>query len=155
MILEEQLLKDFKKYLINKQTVEKNAIQLLRAEILNKSKEAHRDLTDEEILYIIAKEIKQKHDTIDTFSKANRPELVEQTKKEIQTLEKYIPNPLSIEELKSIIIKTISDLKICDKKQMGILIKEIKAKVGVRADGKTISILVKEILNERNNKFNM
>jgi uncharacterized protein YqeY len=146
MKLSEQLVKDFKKYLINKQSVEKNTIQLLRAEILNKSKDLHRDLTEEEILEIISKEIKQKNSAIDEFNNANRQDLVEQTQKEIKTLQVYMPKPLSIEELKSIIAETMSELNIYQKNGMGTIIKEVKSQVGVRADGKTISMLVKEAL---------
>lgn len=146
MKISDQLLQDFKKYLIAKETIKKNTIQILRAEILNKSKDLHRDLNEEEILQIIAKEIKQKQDAIDSFKKANRQDLIDQTNEEILTLEKYMPKPLSIDELKTIIAETMSELNIYQKDKMGILIKEVKSQVGVRADGKTISMLIKEAL---------
>ncbi len=146
MKLSEQLLQDFKKYLINKETIKKNTIQMLRAEILNISKEKHRDLNDTEILQLISKQIKQKRDAIEEFKKANREDLVNQTEEEILTLNIYMPEPLSIEELKSIIAETMSELNIYQLNGMGTLIKEVKSQVGVRADGKTISQLVKEVL---------
>ena len=146
MKISDQLLQDFKKYLIAKETIKKNTIQILRAEILNKSKDLHRDLNEEEILQIIAKEIKQKQDAIDSFKKANRQDLINQTNEEILTLEKYMPKPLSIDELKTIIAETMSELNIYQKDKMGILIKEVKSQVGVRADGRTISMLIKEAL---------
>lgn len=146
MKISDQLLQDFKKYLIAKETIKKNTIQILRAEILNKSKDLHRDLNEEEILQIIAKEIKQKQDAIDSFKKANRQDLIDQTNEEILTLEKYMPKPLSIDELKIIIAETMSELNIYQKDKMGVLIKEVKSQVGVRADGKTISMLIKEAL---------
>lgn len=146
MKLSEQLMQDFKKYLINKETVKKNTIQILRAEILNASKDKHRDLNDTEILQIISKQIKQKRDAIEEFKKANREDLVNQTEEEILTLNIYMPEPLSIEELKSIIAETMSELNIYQLNGMGTLIKEVKSQVGVRADGKTISQLVKEVL---------
>lgn len=146
MKLSEQLMQDFKKYLINKETVKKNTIQILRAEILNASKDKHKDLNDTEILQIISKQIKQKRDAIEEFKKANREDLVNQTEEEILTLNIYMPEPLSIEELKSIIAETMSELNIYQLNGMGTLIKEVKSQVGVRADGKTISQLVKEVL---------
>lgn len=146
MKISDQLLQDFKKYLIAKETIKKNTIQILRAEILNKSKDLHRDLNEEEILQIIAKEIKQKQDAIDSFKKANRQDLINQTNEEILTLEKYMPKPLSIDELKTIIAETMSELNIYQKDKMGILIKEVKSQVGIRADGRTISMLIKEAL---------
>lgn len=146
MKLSEQLLQDFKKYLINKEIIKKNTIQMLRAEILNISKEKHRDLNDTEILQLISKQIKQKKDAIEEFKKADREDLVNQTEEEILTLNIYMPEPLSIEELKSIIAETMSELNIYHLNEMGTLIREVKSQVGVRADSKTISQLVKEVL---------
>lgn len=146
MKLSEQLLQYFKKYLINKEIIKKNTIQMLRAEILNISKEKHRDLNDTEILQLISKQIKQKKDAIEEFKKADREDLVNQTEEEILTLNIYMPEPLSIEELKSIIAETMSELNIYHLNEMGTLIREVKSQVGVRADGKTISQLVKEVL---------
>lgn len=144
--LSNNLLKDFKKYLIAKDTVKKNTVQILRAEILNKSKELHRDISDEEILEIIAKQIKQKKDSLADFKKADRQDLIDQTYEEIDTLEQYMPKPLSIEELAIIVKETASEINAIDKRDMGRLIKEVKQQAGVRADGKTISDLVKQIL---------
>lgn len=146
MNLSERLVKDFKKYLIAKDTVKKNTVQILRAEILNKSKELQRDISDEEILEIIAKQIKQKKDSLADFKKADRQDLINQTYEEIDTLEQYMPKPLSMEELAIIVKETASEINAIDKKDMGRLIKEIKQQVGVRADGKTISDLVKQVL---------
>lgn len=144
--LSNNLLKDFKKYLIAKDKVKKNTVQILRAEILNKSKELHRDISDEEILEIIAKQIKQKKDSLADFKKAERQDLIDQTCEEIDTLEQYMPQPLGIEELAIIVKETASEINAIDKKDMGRLIKEVKQQVGVRADGKTISDLVKQVL---------
>lgn len=146
MNLSERLVKDFKKYLIAKDTVKKNTVQILRAEILNKSKELQRDISDEEILEIIAKQIKQKKDSLADFKKAYRQDLINQTYEEIDTLEQYMPKPLGMEELAIIVKETASEINAIDKKDMGRLIKEIKQQVGVRADGKTISDLVKQVL---------
>lgn len=146
MNLSDRLVKDFKKYLIEKLTIPKNTVQLLRADILNKSKELQRDISDEEILEIIAKQIKQKKDSLADFKKADRQDLINQTYEEIDTLEQYMPKPLGMEELAIIVKETASEINAIDKKDMGRLIKEIKQQVGVRADGKTISDLVKQVL---------
>lgn len=147
MNLSDILLQDFKTYLIAKNTIYKNAIQLLRVEILNKSKELHRDLTDTEILELIAKQIKQKKDSIKEFKKANRQDLIDQAYSEIDALSKYMPEPITFEELKVIVQETASEINAVNKKDMGRLIKEVKEQVGVRADGKTISQLVNQLLS--------
>ena len=118
----------------------------MRAEILNKSKELQKDLSEQEMLEIIAKEIKQKRDSLADFKKADRQDLINQTYEEIGTLEQYMPKLLDIEELKVIVKETASEINAVNKKDMGRLIKEVRQQVGVRADGKTISDLIKQIL---------
>lgn len=146
MSLQEQLALDFKQYLIDKDTIKKNAVQLLRAEILNKSKDLQKDLSENEILDIIAKEIKEKKGAIEDFQKAGRRDLVDQTNEEIFVLQKYMPAPLTTKELEFIISNVMSELNLYEMKDMGKIIKEVKAETGVRADGKEISKLVKEAL---------
>lgn len=146
MSLQEQLALDFKQYLIDKDTIKKNTVQLLRAEILNKSKDLQKDLSENEILDIIAKEIKEKKGAIEDFQKAGRQDLVDQTNEEIFILQKYMPAPLTTKELEFIISNVMSELNLYEMKDMGKIIKEVKAETGVRADGKEISELVKEAL---------
>lgn len=146
MNLSERLIKDFKKYLIEKVTIPKNTVQLLRADILNKSKELQRELSEEEMLEIVAKQIKQKRNALEEFEKCNRQDLVDKTYMEISILNQYMPEPLTLEELGTIIKETASEINAIDKKDIGRLIKEVKKQVGVRAEGKTISDLVNQIL---------
>lgn len=147
MNLEQQLALDFKKYLIAKERTKKNTIQVLRADILNKSKELQRELTTNEILEIIAKEIKEKKDALEDFTKAQRQDLIDQTNEEILTLQVYMPVPLTTKELEFVISNVMSELNLYQMKDMGRIIKEVKQEVGVRADGKEISQLVREALN--------
>lgn len=147
MNLEQQLALDFKKYLIAKEKTKKNTIQVLRADILNKSKELQRELTTNEILEIIAKEIKEKKDALEDFTKAQRQDLIDQTNEEILTLQVYMPVPLTTKELEFVISNVMSELNLYQMKDMGKIIKEVKQEVGVRADGKEISQLVKETLS--------
>ena len=147
MNLSDRLVKDFKKYLIEKLTIPKNTVQLLRADILNKSKELQRELSEEEMLEIVAKQIKQKRSALEEFEKCNRRDLVDKTYMEISILNQYMPEPLTLEELEVIIKETASEINATNKKDMGRLMKEIKEQVGVRADGKTISQLVNQLLS--------
>ena len=147
MNLSDRLVKDFKKYLIEKLTIPKNTVQLLRADILNKSKELQRELSEEEMLEIVAKQIKQKRSALEEFEKCNRRDLVDKTYMEISILNQYMPEPLTLEELEVIIKETASEINATSKKDMGRLMKEIKEQVGVRADGKAISQLVNQLLS--------
>lgn len=125
----------------------KNTIQMIRAAILQTEKDKQIELDDNGILEIISKQVKQKNDALEQFEKADRQDLVEQTKLEIDILKEYLPKQLSREEVEQIVIDLSRTLGIFDMKGMGTLIKSAKAKIGAGSDGKTISEVVKKVLN--------
>ena len=125
----------------------KNTIQMIRAAILQIEKDKQIELDDNGILEIISKQVKQKNDALEQFEKADRQDLVEQTKLEINILKEYLPKQLSREEVEQIVVDLSRTLGIFDMKGMGTLIKSAKAKIGAGSDGKTISEVVKKVLN--------
>lgn len=130
-----------------KNVITKNTIQMIRAAILQTEKDKQTELDDNAILEIISKQVKQKNDALEQFEKADRQDLVEQTKLEINILKEYLPKQLSKEEVEQIVIGLSRTLGISDMKGMGTLIKSAKAKIGAGSDGKTISEVVKKVLN--------
>ena len=130
-----------------KDVIMKNTIQMIRAAILQTEKDKQTELDDNAILEIISKQVKQKNDALEHFEKANRQDLVEQTKLEINILKEYLPKQLSKEEVEQIVVDLSRTLGISDMKGMGTLIKSAKAKIGAGSDGKTISEVVKKVLN--------
>lgn len=130
-----------------KDAITKNTIQMIRAAILQTEKDKQTELDDNAILEIISKQVKQKNDALEQFEKADRQDLVEQTKLEINILKEYLPKQLSKEEVEQIVIGLSRTLGISDMKGMGTLIKSAKAKIGAGSDGKTISEVVKKVLN--------
>ena len=145
--MKEKLMEDLKTAMKNKDIVKKNTIQMIRAAILQTEKDKQIELDDNSILEIINKQVKQKNDALEQFKKANRQDLVEQTKLEINILKEYLPRQLSKEEVEQIVIDLSRTLGISDMKGMGTLIKSAKAKIGAGSDGKTISEVVKKVLN--------
>ena len=131
-----------------KDVITKNTIQMIRAAILQTEKDKQIELDDNGILEIISKQVKQKNDALEQFEKADRQDLVEQTKLEINILKEYLPKQLSREEVEQIVVDLSRTLGISDMKGMGTLIKSAKAKIGAGSDGKTISEVVKKILNK-------
>ena len=125
----------------------KNTIQMIRAAILQTEKDKQIELDDNGILEIISKQIKQKNDALEQFEKADRQDLVEQTKLEINILKEYLPKQLSRKEVEQIVVDLSRTLGISDMKGMGTLIKSAKAKIGAGSDGKTISEVVKKVMN--------
>ena len=145
--MKEKLMEDLKMAMKNKDIVKKNTIQMIRAAILQTEKDKQIELDDNSILEIINKQVKQKNDALEQFEKADRQDLVEQTKFEINILKEYLPKQLSKEEVEQIVIGLSRTLGISDMKGMGTLIKSAKAKIGAGSDGKTISEVVKKVLN--------
>ena len=145
--MKEKLMEDLKTAMKNKDIVKKNTIQMIRAAILQTEKDKQIELDDNNILEIINKQVKQKNDALEQFKKADRQDLVEQTELEINILKEYLPKQLSKEEVEQIVIDLSRTLGISDMKGMGTLIKSAKAKIGAGSDGKTISEVVKKVLN--------
>ena len=146
-MLKEKLLEDLKMAMKEKDVIMKNTIQMIRAAILQTEKDKQTELDDNTILEIISKQVKQKNDALEQFEKADRQDLVEQTKLEINILKEYLPKQLSREEVEQIVVDLSRTLGISDMKGMGTLIKSAKAKIGAGSDGKTISEVVKKVLN--------
>lgn len=145
-MLKEKLMEDLKNSMKNKDEIRKNTVQMVRAAILQIEKDKGIQVEDDKILEIIAKEVKSKKDALKDFEKANREDLMNQTNKEIEILQEYLPQQLSREEIKIELEKIISNLGATTMKDMGTIMKEAKVKMGASADGKTINEVAKEIM---------
>ena len=145
--MKKKLLEDLKEAMKDKNEIKKNAIQMARAGILQIEKDKGIELTDEQIIELIAKEVKKRKDSIADYERGGRDDLVAQIKEEISYLEVYLPKQLTKEEIEEkleVIIKNIGATSI---KDMGKVMKAAKEKMGASADGKTINEVVKTLLN--------
>ena len=145
-MLKEKLLEDLKVSMRDKNVVRKNTVQMVRAAILQIEKDTGNEVDDAKIIDIIAKEMKKKKDAMVDFEKAERQDLIDQTNREIEILSNYLPKQLSKEEIKVIVEEVIKNTGATSIKDMGVVMKEAKAKIGAGADGKTINEVVKELL---------
>jgi uncharacterized protein YqeY len=100
---------------------------------------ADAELNDAEAVQVIRKQVKQRQDSIESFEKGGRAELVEKEKKELSILNEYLPQAMSADELGKIVRETIAEVGATSKAQMGAVMKAVQAKVAGRADGKTLS----------------
>lgn len=146
-MLKEKLLEDMKVSMRDKNVVRKNVIQMVRAAILQVEKDKQIELTDEQIIDVIAKESKKRKDSLADYEKSGREELIKQINEEIEILAEYLPKPLSKEELEKVIEEVIASIGATTMKEMGAVMKAVKEKVGASADGKTINEIVKSKLN--------
>ncbi len=149
-MLEEKILNDYKEAMKSRDSLKSSVLSFLRADMMNaaiaKKKKA---LDDSEAIAIIKKQIKQRQDSIEQFTKGERLEMAEKEKKELEILKAYLPPELSVEAIKNIIEEVISATGASGMKDMGKVMKEASAKLAGQADGKLTSELVRERLDSR------
>ena len=134
---------------------EKNAkrlgvLRMLKAALTNAAIEksgAQAQLSDAEATQVIRKQVKQRQDSIESFEKGGRAELVAKEKEELSILQSYLPQQLSAEEISKVVRETIAEVGATSRAQMGAVMKALPAKVAGRADGKTLSAEVQKQLN--------
>ena len=144
-----QLMDDIKTAMKAKDQVSLNTLRALKSAMKNAAIEkggADAVLEEAESMAVIRKQIKQRQDSITQFEDAGRPELAENEKAEVLVLEKYLPTPLSEEEITNIVSKAISETGASSKADMGKVMKVVQEKADGRADGKLLSQLVMKAL---------
>ena len=146
-MLKEKLMQDFKEAMRDKDELRKNTVMMIRAAILQVEKDTQKELDDNGITEIIAKELKKRKDSLAEFEKTDRADMIEQIQSEIAIIKAYLPEELSVEELTVIIEDTIKELEATSMKDMGKVMQSVKAKTTGRADGKTINEIVKRLLS--------
>lgn len=118
----------------------KSAIQLAKIELKH-------ELSDEEVVDVVAKQIKMRKDSIVEFTKASRIDLAEEYSREIDILNKYMPEQLTKEEVKKIIEDAFYLVNPTSQKQMGLIMKEVNPKVRGKYDMGEVSKLIKDKLS--------
>jgi hypothetical protein len=142
MPLKEKLMEDLKDSMKSKNKVKKDTVTMVRAAIKQREVDERIELSDVEIVDIIAKQVKQKKDSISDFEKGNRQDLIDLTNEEIKILLEYLPPQLSDEELDSIVKEAIEATGAQTKKDLGKLMALIMPKVKGKADGKHVNEIV-------------
>jgi len=147
MTLQERVAQEIKSAMLAKDVGRLGTLRLLKSAIGYVQIERKTEsLTDAEVVAIVQKEIKKRRDAVEQFEKGNRLELAAKEKQEIGVLEGFLPQPLSAEELESLVRTAIQEAGATSKKEMGLVIKAVQTKAAGRADGKTISTLVGKLL---------
>jgi len=106
------------------------------------------ELTDEQILEVISSEIKKRRDSIALYIQGKRPELADKEGKEIEILQKYLPEQLKPEEIKKLVEESIAKVGAKEMKDMGKVMADLNPKVKGKAEGGEVSRIVKELLSK-------
>ena len=147
MTLNEQINNELKNSMKTKDSFTLGVIRMLKGAIQLSKRNVHDEVTDEEIIDVVTKQIKLRKDSIEEFKKANREDLINQNKEEIKVLEKYLPEQLSKEEILNIIDEAFNKINPTSQREMGLIMKEITPKVKGKADMGEISRIIKERMN--------
>lgn len=140
--LNETLTADMKTAMKAKDKVTLNTIRNLKSAIKNDAiQQGNADtiLNDAEITTVIRKQIKQRQDSITQYQDNNRPELAEIEQNEINILEKYLPTPLTPQEIETFVTQAIAETNATSRADMGKVMQIMQQKTAGRTDGKTIS----------------
>lgn len=143
--LKEQLQNDLKDAMKARDDVRRGTIRMAltaisKEEVAGKSA---RQLSDDEVLAVLAAEAKRRRESADVFVQNGRDDLAEIERNELVVLETYLPSQLDDDELAAVVDEVIAETGAASPKQMGQVVKGVLAKVGSRADGKRVAALAK------------
>ena len=147
MSLKEKLMDDLKSAMKDKDTIRKNTVQMVRSAVLQFEKDNKKELDDEGVLEVVARELKRRRDVLPEYEKSGRADLLADINREIEILLAYLPKQLTREELEAIVSDAIEKTGAASMKDMGKIMAFVMPAVKGRADGKEINAIVKEKLS--------
>lgn len=149
MTLEQQIQEDIKAAMKAKDSVAMNAVRAVKGEILlfKTAEGGSREVTDEDVLKMIRKLVKQRRESAEQYVAAGRKELADNELAEAAVIEKYLPKQLSEAEVEAKVKEMIAALGATSLKEMGKVMGAANAALAGQADGKTISGIVRKLLS--------
>ncbi|WNR46382.1 GatB/YqeY domain-containing protein [Paenibacillus roseipurpureus] len=146
MSLSDRLNEDMKQAMKSQDKFKLSVIRMVRSTIKNSEIDLKRPLDDNEVLDVLTREIKQRKDSLQEFTKAGRDDLADNLTAELAILAEYMPQQLSEEEVKAIVQQTIQQIGASSKADMGKVMTALMPQVKGRADGKVLNQLVQQLL---------
>ena len=147
MSLLERLNSDIKQAMKNKEKDKLTTIRMIKASIQNEAIKLGHELSEEEEVTVLSREVKQRKDSLHEFEKAGREDLAEKIRTELQYVELYMPEQLSEEEVTEIVKQAISETGASSKAEMGKVMSAVMPKVKGKADGSLVNKLVQQHLS--------
>ena len=168
MSLKVKIREDFQKFLKEKKEIEVSTLRMLSSAIFNREKEKRyklsqekpdlkekdlekeSQLTDEEIVPVVFSEIKKRREAIEGFEKGKREDLAKKEKKELEVLQKYLPELFSEDKIKKMAKEVIKEVGAESLKDMGKVMSKLMPKLKSKAEGSLVNKIVKELLTPKN-----
>ncbi len=150
MSLEQKIMADLKTAMLAKDEKSLRSLRAIKAAILlaKTSEGAGGELKDVDEIKLLQKLVKQRKDSLEIFQQQNRTDLAQKEQEEIEVIEKFLPKQLSADEIKAELFSIISEVGASSPADMGKVMGVATKKLAGKADGKTISALVKELLSK-------
>ncbi|MGG5358931.1 MULTISPECIES: GatB/YqeY domain-containing protein [unclassified Enterococcus] len=146
MSLLSRLNDDMKSAMKAKDKESLQVIRMIKSSIQNEQIKVGHDLTDDEELSVLSREMKQRRDSLREFEQAGRDDLAEKVKSEIAIVEKYMPEQLSEDDIRQIVQEAINQTGAASAKEFGKVMGAVMPKVKGKADGNLVNAIVKELL---------
>lgn len=148
MSVMERLNQDMKQAMKDKSALKLSVIRMVKAAIQNEEITKGKPLSDDDVLTILSRELKQRRDSLQEFEKAGRDDLSSKTREEIDILTSYLPEQLSEEAIRQIVREAIAQVGATSKKEMGKVMGVVIPKVKGKADGSIVQTIVNEELSK-------
>jgi uncharacterized protein len=142
----DKLNQDMKEAMRAKDKQRLTVIRSVKSSVQNEAINAGHELSDEEVLTVLNREMKQRRESLQEFEKAGREDLVDKIQQEISVLADYMPEQLSDKELQAVVDETIAETGASSKADMGRVMGAVMPKVKGRADGTAVRTLVQQSL---------
>jgi len=151
MSLEQKIMGELKTAMLGKDEKGLRSLRAIKAAILlaKTSEGAGGELKEDDEIKLLQKLVKQRKDSLEIFQQQNRTDLAQKEQEEIEVIEKFLPKQLSADEIKAVLSVIISEVGATSPADMGKVMGAATKKLAGKADGKTISALVKELLTNK------
>ncbi len=146
--IEDRIAADMKSALKGGRKHELHTLRLLRSEILLASKDAGRQLEENEVLGVLQKAARRRQESVDAYQQGGRPDLAEAERAELHIIGQYLPEPLSPPELEALVRQVIREVGAASPRDMGVVMKAVMPRVAGRADGRQVNTLVRDMLSQ-------
>ena len=146
MSLLDKLNDDLKQAMRDKDKLKLSVIRMVKSSIKNEEINQGSELSDDQVLALLNRELKQRRDSLQEFEKAGRADLAEPTRAEIEVLLTYLPKQMEEAEIRQIVKETIEQVGATSKKDLGRVMGAIMPKVKGKADGTLVNKVVQELL---------
>lgn len=146
-MLKDRLYEDLKTAMKSRDVVRRSVIRYIRSEIKNEEIATQSDLDDDAIIRVLGRQVRQRRDSIDAFTNANREDLADNEKSELEILLEYLPKQMSREEIKSLVVNTLKEMDNEGSIEPGKVMSIIMPKVKGKAEGRQVNEVVRDLLD--------